>query len=63
MLSSCQETREREIRALQKAMQHFDLDQGTILTLNQEETIVVDNFEIPVIPVAKWLLETGEDTK
>ena len=58
-----EDTREREIRALQKAMQHFDLDQGIILTLNQEETIVVDNSEIAVIPVAKWLLETGEDTK
>jgi predicted AAA+ superfamily ATPase len=44
-------------------MQHFDLDQGIILTLNQEETIVVDNSEIAVIPVAKWLLETGEDTR
>jgi len=35
-----EDTREREIRALQKAMQHFDLDQGIILTLNQEETII-----------------------
>ena len=34
-----------------------------ILTLNQEETIIVDNCEIAVIPVAKWLLETAEDTK
>lgn len=58
-----EDTREREIRALQKGMQHFDLDQGMILTLDQEETIVVDNFQIAVIPVAKWLLETGEDTK
>ena len=58
-----EDTREREIRALQKGMQHFDLDQGMILTLNQEETIVVGNFQIAVIPVAKWLLETGEDTK
>jgi len=58
-----EDTRERKIRALQKGMQHFDLDQGMILTLDQEETIVVDNFQIAVIPVAKWLLETGEDTK
>lgn len=58
-----EDTREREIRALQKGMQHFDLDQGIILTLDQEETIVVDNSKIAVIPVAKWLLETGEDKK
>ena len=53
----------RIIRALQKGMQHFDLDQGIILTIDQEETIVVDNFVIAVIPVAKWLRETGEDIK
>ena len=41
-------------------MQHFDLDQGIIMTLNQEETIIVDNCKIAVIPVAKWLLETAE---
>jgi len=57
-----EDTREREIRALQKAMKHFDLDQGMILPLSQEETIIVDNCEIAVMPVAKWLLETGLHT-
>ncbi len=53
-----EDTREREIRALKKAMQHFGLDQGTILTLNQEESVNEKNFEITVVPISKWLLET-----
>ncbi len=52
-----EDTREREIRSLKKAMQHFGLGQGTILTLNQEETIIENGFEITVIPASKWLLE------
>jgi hypothetical protein len=53
-----EDTREREIRALKKGMQHFGLDKGTILTLNQEETINENDFEITVMPVSNWLLET-----
>lgn len=53
-----EDTREREIRALRKGMQHFNLDKGTILTLNQEESINGKDFEIAVVPISKWLLET-----
>lgn len=52
-----EDTREREIRALKKAMQHFGVDKGIILTLNQTEIITDDNFEIEVIPASRWLLE------
>jgi predicted AAA+ superfamily ATPase len=54
-----EDTKEREIRALKKGMQNFGLDKGTILTLNREETIKENDFEIDVCPVSKWLLETG----
>jgi len=53
-----EDTRTREIKALKKAMQHFSLDKGTILTLNQEESIKGKDFEITVVPISKWLLET-----
>ena len=56
-----EDTREREVRALKKGMQHFGLNRGIILTLNQKETIIENDFEITVIPVSKWLLETGKD--
>ncbi|MDJ0818258.1 MAG: ATP-binding protein [Desulfobacterales bacterium] len=52
-----EDTREREIRALKKGMQHFGVDKGIILTLNQTEIITDDNFEIEVIPASRWLLE------
>ncbi len=44
-------------------MQHFGLYEGIILTLDQEETIIETDFEITVIPVSKWLLETGRNLK
>lgn len=53
-----EDTRDREVKALKKGMQHFGLGKGIILTLNQEETIIENNIEIKVIPVYKWLLET-----
>ena len=56
---SLEDTKEREIRALKKGMQKFGLDKGTILTLNREETIKENDFEIDVCPVSKWLLESG----
>lgn len=52
-----EDTREREIRALIKAMKHFGLDSGTILTFDQEETIIENDFRIKVIPISKWLLK------
>ncbi len=52
-----EDTREGEIRALKKGMQHFGVDKGIILTLNQTEIITDDNFEIEVIPASRWLLE------
>ncbi len=53
------DTRERELKALKKGMKHFGLDKGVVLTIDQEETIVENDFEITVIPASKWLLETG----
>ena len=38
-------------------MNKFEIKQGTILTLDQEERLVVDEKEIIVKPVWKWLLE------
>jgi predicted AAA+ superfamily ATPase len=38
-------------------MKHFGLDSGTILTFDQEETIIENDFRIKVIPISKWLLK------
>ncbi len=47
------ENREREFEGLKEAMKKLNLKRGTILTLNQEESV----GNISVIPVWKWLLE------
>jgi len=49
-------TKEREIRALTKGLRHFGLNEGIILTLDTEETIKSEGYDIEVKPVWKWLL-------
>ena len=50
------ETRERELRALLEAMKECDLKQGTIVTLNQEETIETEAGHIQILPASLWAL-------
>ncbi|MBN2065513.1 MAG: ATP-binding protein [Candidatus Thermoplasmatota archaeon] len=50
-------TRKREIEGLKAAMDRFNLCNGTIITLDTEETIKEDNKKIYFIPYWKWLLE------
>jgi len=53
------ETKEREVRALLKAMKHFGITDGLILTNDSEEVIQDNGVEIAVKPVWKWLLDTS----
>lgn len=48
--------REREIKGMLSAMSFFGLENGLILTFEQEEEIAVENKKIKVMPVWKWLL-------
>ncbi len=50
-------TRKRELEGLKFAMNKFNLDKGTIITFDTEETIIEDSKKIHVIPYWKWLLE------
>jgi len=51
------ETRKREINGLLDAMNTYSLKQGLILTENDEDNIKVNNKEITILPVWKWLLQ------
>ena len=51
------ETRKREINGLLDAMNTYNLKQGLILTENDEDNIKVNNKEITILPVWKWLLQ------
>ncbi len=54
-------TKDREINALVKAMQELKLEQGLILTQDEEEMIEVEGKKIEVMPVYKWLLEKNSN--
>ena len=50
-------TRKRELEGLKFAMNKFNLDKGTIITFDTEETIIEDSKKIHVIPYWRWILE------
>lgn len=52
-----EENREREVNGLAEAMEKFGLEEGLILTYNQEDRIKAGNKKIALKPAWKWLLE------
>lgn len=50
-----EDTKKREVRALQEAMQELNINSAVILT-EDEESIEIENAGIRVVPVYKWLL-------
>lgn len=50
------EVRNREIEGLMEAMNTYHLQEGIILTENEQDKIEVNGFLISVIPIWKWLL-------
>jgi predicted AAA+ superfamily ATPase len=49
-------TKQREIEGLCEAMSLHQLKQGIILTLDEEDHFLVDQYAIDVLPIWKWLL-------
>lgn len=56
---SDKQTRDRELRALQAAMEQCGLDRGTIVTLDEAERIEQSDRLIDVVPAWRWLLNGG----
>ncbi|MBS0648849.1 MAG: ATP-binding protein [Verrucomicrobia bacterium] len=50
------EVRNREVEGLIEAMRAYDLQEGIILTENENDTIEENGFRISVTPLWKWLL-------
>jgi len=50
-------TEKRELAGLLEALKEYDINEGTILTEDQEEEKIVEGKKIIVMPVWKWLLE------
>jgi uncharacterized protein len=49
------ENKNREIQGLLEAMNNFKLNEGTIITRNQQDKIKIDNKIINIIPIEKWI--------
>ncbi len=49
-------TKEREINGLLEAMEIYQLSNGLILTEDEEETIIIKEKTITILPLWKWLL-------
>ncbi len=51
------DNKDREIRGLQEALEKVKLEQGVILTFDQEDELSLLNKRIVIKPVWKWLIE------
>lgn len=54
---SNEKVREREIDGLIEAMKSYGLQEGLIITQNEQETLEIENLQINIIPIWKWLLD------
>lgn len=52
---------DREYSGLLEAMKTYQLEQGTILTYEQEYTCEIESFPVKIVPVWKWLLTTAHE--
>lgn len=50
-------TKQREMGGLKDAMKKYNLEEGIILTLEEEKTIIEGDKKIIIKPVWKWLIE------
>lgn len=51
-----EKVKHREIEGLIEAMDAYNLQEGVILTENEQETLSIDKYKIKIIPIWKWLL-------
>lgn len=51
------QTRKREIDGLLEAMEYFDLSVSYLITNQEEEIVLIDNKQIFIIPLYKYLLQ------
>ena len=51
-----QENLPREVNGLVEALTFFDLEEGIIITMNQEDEIIQAEKKIHVIPAWKWFI-------
>lgn len=55
-----EKTRKRELGSLEVAMRTCGLNEGTIITLREEETVEIDSGTVKIVPAWKWALASSE---
>jgi predicted AAA+ superfamily ATPase len=50
-----QDTRKRELTALEAAMARYGLKEATVVTLTADETVRVKGGTVRIVPAAAWL--------
>ncbi len=50
-------TRQRELSALEAAMEKYRVGESTVVTMDSEETVTMKSGTVHVIPAWKWLLD------
>lgn len=51
-----EKTKKREVESMKQALLELNLDEGLILTFDEQEEIIVDNKLIKILSVYQWLL-------
>lgn len=55
-----EETKKREVEGLIDCMRYYGVKEGVIITLNNEDQLNMNGYEIKIIPAYKWLLKEFE---
>lgn len=55
------ENQEREFGGILEVCKLYNLKKGLVLTYNQEDIFNIENIEIKVLPIRKWLLDNSKD--
>lgn len=50
-------TRQRELSALEVAMEKYRVGESTVVTMDSEETVTMKSGTVRVVPAWKWLLD------
>jgi uncharacterized protein len=53
------DTQKREIAGLREAMTFLKLEEGIIITKNQEDQLIIDNHRIALIPISTFLMASN----
>ena len=61
-IESLESTKNRELNALVEAMKEINISKGLIVTKDESSKIIIDNLEIEIIPIWKFVIVFPNDS-